>query len=221
MQLTSSPTSSCSMTTSSPADPKALSSITAFRSRSASSKDSGMSTPLPAASPLAFTTTSREAAYSPLTYATAASYSPCLKFRNAAVGRPYFSKSCLEKALDASSSAAAFDGPKQRMPAPAHASTRPSTRGISGPTNTSDTPFSVAKRTRPGMSLSFIATFVMSRSDAVPPLPGAQNTWLTRGDSRSFTAMACSRPPLPTKSTSTWADIGQHVENMAPVLRVA
>ena len=39
-------------------------------------------------------------------------------------------------------------------------------------------------------------------SRAVPPLPGAQKTSRTFGDSRSFTAMACSRPPPPTTKTS-------------------
>ena len=43
-------------------------------------------------------------------------------------------------------------------------------------------------------------------SRAVPPLPGAQKTCRTLGDSRSFTAMACSRPPPPTTRTSMAAE---------------
>ncbi len=39
-------------------------------------------------------------------------------------------------------------------------------------------------------------------SRAVPPLPGAQKTCRTLGDSLNFTAMACSRPPPPTTKTS-------------------
>jgi hypothetical protein len=42
------------------------------------------------------------------------------------------------------------------------------------------------------------ATFVSSGSRAVPPLPGATNTFATRGDLAIFHASACSRPPPPT-----------------------
>mmetsp|Transcript_52219 Transcript_52219/g.167374 ORF Transcript_52219/g.167374 Transcript_52219/m.167374 type:complete len:207 (-) Transcript_52219:178-798(-) len=174
MQLHSSPTSSCSTTTSSPAAPKAPSSMTSFRAASASSRDSGMSTPLPAARPLAFTTTSRPAAYSARTYTQAASYSALPKFLKAAVGRLLRAKKSLEKAFEASSSAAFCEGPKQGMLAAAQASARPAHRGASGPTKTSATRFSRASATRPWTSLSPTATLVMPGSAAVPPFPGAQ-----------------------------------------------
>mmetsp|Transcript_58739 Transcript_58739/g.165742 ORF Transcript_58739/g.165742 Transcript_58739/m.165742 type:complete len:264 (+) Transcript_58739:1409-2200(+) len=202
MQLHSSPTSSCSTTTSSPAAPKAPSSMISFTPCNASSTDWGMITPLPAASPLALTTTSCPAAYSALTYSQAASYSLFLKFLNAAVGRSYFAKKSFEKAFDASSSAAALEGPKHGMPLAAQASARPAQRGASGPTNTRATAFSLASATSPSTSLSETATLVMLGSPAVPPLPGAQYTCRTRGDSLSLTAIACSRPPPPTTSTS-------------------
>mmetsp|Transcript_15041 Transcript_15041/g.47405 ORF Transcript_15041/g.47405 Transcript_15041/m.47405 type:complete len:207 (+) Transcript_15041:2609-3229(+) len=174
MQLHSSPRSSCSMTTSLPASPKARSSITVFRAARASSSEVGMSTPLPAAMPLAFTTTSRPAAYSARMYSQAVSYSASLKFRKAAVGSSCRAKKLLEKALEASSSAAAFDGPKQGRPATAQASARPAQSGASGPTKTRATLRSLAKATRPGTSESPSATLVIFGSFAVPPLPGAQ-----------------------------------------------
>ena len=47
----------------------------------------------------------------------------------------------------------------------------------------------------------FKSTAAHSASDAVPPLPGAQYSFLMRGDCRSFHAIACSRPPLPRTRT--------------------
>mmetsp|Transcript_73884 Transcript_73884/g.220474 ORF Transcript_73884/g.220474 Transcript_73884/m.220474 type:complete len:207 (-) Transcript_73884:173-793(-) len=174
MQLHSSPRRSCSMTTSLPASPKALSTMTVLRASRASLRELGMSTPLPAAIPLAFTTTSRPAAYSALMYSWAASYSLSLKFLKAAVGRLYLAKKVLEKALEASSSAAALEGPKQGTPAVAHASARPAQRGASGPTKMKATFRSVAKPTRPATSESPMVRLVTLSSLAVPPLPGAQ-----------------------------------------------
>mmetsp|Transcript_57526 Transcript_57526/g.160160 ORF Transcript_57526/g.160160 Transcript_57526/m.160160 type:complete len:235 (-) Transcript_57526:193-897(-) len=174
MQLTSSPSSSSSMTTSSPAAPKAPSSMQLLTAPKASSRHSGMSTPLPAASPLAFTTTWRPAAYSALMYSQAASCSSFVKVLKAAVGRPCSAKKRFENAFDASSSAARLVGPKQRMPASLQASARPATSGASGPTKTRATFFSDAKATSFAISLSPIATFVIAGSAAVPPLPGAQ-----------------------------------------------
>lgn len=59
--LTSSPMSSSSITTSSPAAPKARSTITSLSPCSASALLSGSSTPLPAASPEALITTWKSA----------------------------------------------------------------------------------------------------------------------------------------------------------------
>jgi hypothetical protein len=51
------------------------------------------------------------------------------------------------------------------------------------------------------MSLAGTATLRTFASAAVPALPGATNTSLTRGDAAHFQASACSRPPEPTMST--------------------
>jgi hypothetical protein len=40
-------------------------------------------------------------------------------------------------------------------------------------------------------------------SAAVPALPGATSTSVTRGEAAHFHASACSRPPAPTMSTFT------------------
>jgi hypothetical protein len=45
------------------------------------------------------------------------------------------------------------------------------------------------------------ATFSTPVSLAVPPLPGATNTFCTRGLCASFHARACSRPPEPMTSS--------------------
>mmetsp|Transcript_72841 Transcript_72841/g.206714 ORF Transcript_72841/g.206714 Transcript_72841/m.206714 type:complete len:207 (+) Transcript_72841:701-1321(+) len=174
MQLHSSPSSSCSTTISLPASPKALSTMIVFTACRASSSDAGMSTPLPAAMPLALTTTSRPAAYSALTYSQAASCSPSVKFLKAAVGSLCLAKKLLEKAFEASSSAAAFEGPKHGTPAFLQASARPAQSGTSGPTKTKATFFSTAKATSPATSESATATLLTFGSLAVPPLPGAQ-----------------------------------------------
>src|SRR3989304_4019379 len=53
--------------------------------------------------------------------------------------------------------------------------------------------------TMPSMSFGCTGTFVPT--SAVPALPGAMNTSPTAGDCASFHAIACSRPPFPTRST--------------------
>src|SRR6516225_365015 len=40
-----------------------------------------------------------------------------------------------------------------------------------------------------------------SASVDVPPLPGAHQSFVMRGDCRSFQTIACSRPPLPRTRT--------------------
>ena len=52
-----------------------------------------------------------------------------------------------------------------------------------------------ARGSRPARSTTFCT------SSAVPALPGAQTTAVTRGDCFSFQHRACSRPPLPTTRT--------------------
>src|ERR1041385_1613316 len=63
-----------------------------------------------------------------------------------------------------------------------------------------------AKATRSATSES--ATFSRPLSGAVPPLPGATNTFCTLGLCASFQAMACSRPPDPiTRSFMSVAEV--------------
>ena len=110
----------------------------------------------------------------------------------------------LEKALLASSCAAACDGPKHGMPAASMASTRPSTRGCSGPTATSATPFCRANATMPDTlspPSAIFALLILPPASAVPPLPGETSTRPTCEDLARDSAMACSRPPEPITST--------------------
>jgi hypothetical protein len=51
------------------------------------------------------------------------------------------------------------------------------------------------------MSLASTSTLRHLSSCAVPALPGATSTSLTRGDCASFQASACSRPPEPMTRT--------------------
>src|SRR5688572_15216015 len=102
-----------------------------------------------------------------------------------------------------SSRAASRAGPKQASPAAWNSSTTPATSGPSGPTIVSATPSFCASATRPGMSLAATGTFRHLASAAVPALPGATSTSVTRGDCASFQARACSRPPPPMTRTLT------------------
>src|SRR3954471_448124 len=99
------------------------------------------------------------------------------------------------KSFEDSSWAAACVGPKMRSPALLNASTMPSARGVSGPTTVS----AMVSRRANAMRAAAPETGAFSRpgSVAVPPLPGATNTFCTRGLCASFHASACSRPPEP------------------------
>ena len=86
-------------------------------------------TPLPAANPSCFTT------YGAPKASNAFSISSLVEHvKNFAVGTPASRITCFAKSLDASSCAAAFDGPKQGIPAAPDASARPFANGFSGPT---------------------------------------------------------------------------------------
>src|SRR5437773_1900277 len=75
----------------------------------------------------------------------------------------------------------------------------PKARGSSGPTTVRPISSFLAHLINRSKSLGSIGALTPSR--AVPALPGAQNTWATRGDCPSFHARACSRPPLPITNT--------------------
>lgn len=79
----------------------------------AASVDSGMSTPLPPASPLALSTTRKPQV---LTYCTASSNWDAAKTRNCAVGIEWRAMNAFEKALEPSIRAASAVGPNTGMP---------------------------------------------------------------------------------------------------------
>ncbi len=100
----------------------------------------------------------------------------------------------LAKSLELSSCAAERVGPNTARPAARKASTTPAASGASGPTTVSAA-CSRANATRSAIAVS--ATLASPGSRAVPALPGATYTLVTRGDCASFHASACSRPPPP------------------------
>src|SRR3569623_2015705 len=112
------------------------------------------------------------------------------------------------KALEPSSCAAFWVGPKQRRPAARKESTTPFTSGISGPTIVRSTSCAFAKAVNFSTASTAMATFSTLGSRAVPALPGATYTLSTRGDCAVFQARACSRPPLPMINTFMTASIG-------------
>ena len=110
----------------------------------------------------------------------------------------------LEKSLEASNRAQAFDGPKNAIflfCAFAFSfirSSRPKHRGISGPAITRSIEAARAKSASSSILSAFMGTFSPKR--AVPPFPGAIKSLPREGDSFSFKAIACSLPPDPTSS---------------------
>src|SRR6185503_12107434 len=134
---------------------------------------------------------------------------------------PWRTMNALAKSLDDSSCAAARFGPKMRKPASVKASTTPAASGASGPTTVRWMPSFFAKSSSSGTAVA--ATFSRPFSVAVPPLPGATNTFCTRGLCASFHAIACSLPPLPMTrsfmSVSEVAHAGEHHGRAALVRR--
>ncbi len=166
--LTSSPTMHSSMTTRSPAGPKARSFTISSSASWASSRVEQTYEPLPAASPSALTTMG---APTSSRYPTASSYSSAAKTRNVGVGTSWRSMNRSANALLPSSWAASAGGPTMRSPAFLNRSTRPSTRGCSGPTMVRSISSSRARATRPSKLSDATSTFVACC--AVPGLPGA------------------------------------------------
>src|SRR3989442_8147821 len=127
----------------------------------------------------------------------------------------------LAKSLEDSSCAAALVGPNIFRPASRKASTTPAASAASGPTTVMWMLCFFAKATSSG--ISEIATFSRPLSLALPPLPGATNTFCTRGLCASFHAIACSRPPEPITSSfisvAEVAHAGEHHRHTARVRR--
>ena len=193
-RLTSSPTRHSSMTTLRPAGPMVPASMKSAMAASASATVSATTTPLPAASPSAFTTIG-----APRRRTNSRAASASSKRSHRAVGMPAASQSSLVKLLLPSSRAAAASGPQHLMPAACMASAMPATSGASGPGTTRSTWLSRAKSTRAAMSSTPIGT--VSASSAMPGLPGAHHSLVSSGLAASFQHSACSRPPDPTTRT--------------------
>ncbi len=163
----SSPAMNSSITTSAPAtpsDPPNISSIAAF----ASAAVIAITTPLPAANPSALMTIGAPV------FSTCACAADVSENRaHPAVGAPQASQISLVNALDASSRAAAAEGPKVRIPPARNASATPAAKGASGPTTTKSTAFSTANaNTAPPSSTSISAH---SANWRYPDCPGPQS----------------------------------------------
>mmetsp|Transcript_4161 Transcript_4161/g.10807 ORF Transcript_4161/g.10807 Transcript_4161/m.10807 type:complete len:313 (-) Transcript_4161:446-1384(-) len=200
-QDASGPVKKDSITQVSPASPKLLSDMISFTASIVSCFVVGNSTPFPAARPEALTTC-LSLSSNDSTYFIASAGS--VKVRYFAVGMLCSCKKSLLKALLASNSAAAFDGPKHKTPGHsiANSSTNPATKGASGPTTTILAPTSFVSAIT--VSLLWLAPLFLIfgfSSDAVPPFPGQHRTSDTKGDFANATASACSRPPEPTTIT--------------------
>jgi hypothetical protein len=100
-----------------------------------------------------------------------------------AVGIPYFIHKFFIKSFDPSKAAALAEGPKAYIPAAWRSSTRPATRGTSGPTTTSPTfHFRQKDITSALFVVSKSGMQVASPEAEIPALPGAQNTASHVGD---------------------------------------
>ena len=183
------------MTTVSPASPNRPANISSTVA-SASAVLVAITTPLPAASPLALMTIGSGCARS-----HPASKSARVKLRYCAVGILWRRRNSLANDFEPSSCAQARLGPKQARPAAWKASTSPKTSGVSGPMIVSATLSARASATRPTMLSLATGALRTFNSVAVPALPGATSTSLTAGEAAHLQASACSRPPLPTIKT--------------------
>ena len=174
----SSPSSSSSTTKSSPMPD------TARSAASSSSCVRQMKTPLPAASPSALTTHGSRATASP-----------------SGVGTPAACMTSFAKRFEPSIRAAAALGPNTATPPSRSASATPDTSGTSGPITTRSIASARASASKP--SASCACTGWHGPSPAIPGLPGAACSSVSRGLCASFQASACSRPPDPTTRTFT------------------
>ena len=163
---------------------------------SASSRVSVMITPLPAASPSAFSTNGGATSWR---YSLACCFSAAWKLLYAAVGIWFRAMNSFAKSLLPSSWAPACSGPKKQRPFSAPESSRrscnPSTRGCSGPETIRSMAFS--SKNRPRASISPRSRDTFSAHSSVPGFPGLQYSRSQRVLSAIFMAIACSLPPLP------------------------
>src|SRR5207244_7126227 len=106
-------------------------------------------------------------------------------------------------AFEPSIAAAGAIGPDRARPGSRVRSARPATSGASGPTTVRSIRSRRANATRPSSASAASGTHTAWR--AMPGLPGAVKSAVTRGLWAIFQASACSRPPPPTSSTLTRA----------------
>src|SRR6056297_1742813 len=185
----SSPLMTSSITTSAPAPPKAPPNMSSMAA-SASATVSATITPLPAASPSALTTMGAPCART-WSFAGPAAVNRA----QAAVGAPAASQIALVKCFEASSSAAACEGPNTKRPASRSRSLTPAASGASGP-------MMINSIALPSQKLTTAAPFSISRLAhsaicAMPALPGATISLSHLGFCITAQAMLCSRPPPP------------------------
>ena len=90
-------------------------------------------------------------------------------------------------------------GPKARMPSCSSRSTRPPTRGTSGPTMTKSTVSRWQWATISSKSSTLISTH--SARLAMPPFPGQHLSRVAKDDRATPQQSACSRPPEPMTKT--------------------
>ncbi len=153
-------------------------------------------TPLPPASPSAFTTNPLPRCAS--RWIAAAASAGVVATVACAIRTPAASATSWQNALELSIRAAARVGPKTAIPASPSASAIPAASGASGPMTTSSAASARARATTAAPS-SVSTVFVRTRAScAIPSDPGATMTSFTPGSSASFQASACSRPPPPT-----------------------
>src|SRR6266852_6152865 len=190
----SAPSSRSSTTTVAPLLPKRPSTSIASMAASDSSMLPHTITPLPRASPSAFTATrpSRSRAH-------ALAGAGVVKVSKSAVGIPASLINDLEKALLVSMRPARRLGPNTLKPASRSASPRPASTAASGPSTTSPKRSCLANRTMRTTSVAAMGT--LRAMPPVPPLPGAQKTRSTRSDCTHFHTSACSRAPAPMTRT--------------------
>ncbi len=158
--------------------------------RSATSRSSVTTTPLPAASPSSLTTYG-----GPNSSRADSTSSEWTQTRAWAVGTPAAAITSLANALEPSSRAASRLGPKTAMPRETSSSVTPATSGASGPTTTRFTP-SRSARSATSVPISGLISCRVATA-VIPGLPGAACTATTPGSAASARARACSRPPVP------------------------
>src|SRR5580658_7052676 len=158
----------------------------------AAAASSQTTTPLPAASPSAFTT----APPCQFPSARVACASVCTA-TNLAVGIPWRSRKRFAKTLLVSSRPPPRLGPKTNSPASRQASPTPAAIAVSGPSTTRSIAASSARRAIPRASVGASSGQFVPR-EAVPALPGACTSASHEADAASRQDSASSRAPPPT-----------------------